>query len=165
MTTLIRIPTEHMCFASANKQSDDYAANLSPAKWPIKFVLISNAAGRDVYLDRSQIHAILAPAIQDTCRMTPEQTNFFPTVQTPATEARPPSRSYPTRPLPRCPATTALAFAMVLATPPKRSPNYPPARHPTSLGTFRPYHLPRRPLRIVELCGGLVTGLEALFKA
>ena len=33
------------------------------------------------------------------------------------------------------------------------------------MGILRPYHLPRRPLRIVDLCGGLATGLEALLKA
>ena len=51
MTTLIRIPTGHMRFVPAHKQSDDFATNLSPTKWPVEFVLISNEAGRDAYLD------------------------------------------------------------------------------------------------------------------
>jgi len=42
MTTLISIPTGHVRYVLAQKKSDDYAADLSSAKWPVEFVLISN---------------------------------------------------------------------------------------------------------------------------
>ncbi len=67
MTILIRIPTGHMRFVPAHRQSDDVAATLLPAKWPVELVLISNEAGRERYLDQSRIHRILAPAIQVVC--------------------------------------------------------------------------------------------------
>ena len=108
MTTLIRIPTGHMHFVPARKQSDDSATELSPARWPVEFVLISNAAGRDVFLDRSRIRTTLAPAIQATYRMATALTHFFPSAQTPTTETRPLPRPFITRPQSRCPASSAL---------------------------------------------------------
>ena len=105
---------------------------------------------------------ILALSIQDTCRMTPAQTNFFLTAQAPATEGRPPSRSYSSRPLPRCPVTPALVTRLGPTTPPMRRSTDPPAGHSRSLRTLRPYRIPHRLLRIVNLYGGLAIGLEAL---
>jgi len=78
MTTLIRIPTGHMHFVPAHRQSDDVTATLPPAKWPVELILISNEAGREKYLDHSRIHRILVPVIQVVCHMTPAQTMFFP---------------------------------------------------------------------------------------
>jgi hypothetical protein len=72
MTTLIRISTGHMRFVPAHRQSDDNAAALSLAKWPVDFDLVSNEAGHNAYLDQSRIRTILAHAIQDTCRITPD---------------------------------------------------------------------------------------------
>jgi hypothetical protein len=37
--------------------------DLSPAKWPAEFVLISNEKGRKAILNHERIHAILASAI------------------------------------------------------------------------------------------------------
>ena len=45
MSTLIRMPTGHMRFVPAQCQSDDTTATLSPAKWLVEFVLISNTTG------------------------------------------------------------------------------------------------------------------------
>ncbi len=63
MTTLIRIPTSHVRFVPAHRQSDDIMATLLPAKCLVKLVLMSNVTGREKYLDHSRIHMILAPAI------------------------------------------------------------------------------------------------------
>ena len=51
ISTLIRIPTRHMRFVPTHRQSDDPTALLPPTKWQVKMILISNAAGRDQYLD------------------------------------------------------------------------------------------------------------------
>jgi hypothetical protein len=63
MTTLIRIPTGHMRFVPAHRQSDHMTADLSPAMWPVGLVLISKDAGCEAYLYQSRIRTILAPAI------------------------------------------------------------------------------------------------------
>lgn len=63
--TSIRIcnPSRHMHFVPTHRQSDYMAANLSPARWPVEFVLILNVVGWETYLHQSKIHGILAPAI------------------------------------------------------------------------------------------------------
>ncbi len=42
MSTLIRIPSSHMRYVPARRQSDDKPAALLPAKWPVELVLVSN---------------------------------------------------------------------------------------------------------------------------
>ena len=42
LETLIQIPTNHMRFVPAHKQRDSDKAELSPAKWPVELILISN---------------------------------------------------------------------------------------------------------------------------
>jgi len=78
MSSLIRIPARHMRVVPANKQVDDASMELKPAKWPVELVLIANDMGRETYLSNNRIHTILAPAIQATCRLKPEETVFFP---------------------------------------------------------------------------------------
>jgi hypothetical protein len=63
MTNLIHIFAGHMRFVPTHRQSDDLTATLSPVKWPVELVLISNEADREKYLDQPRIHKILAPAI------------------------------------------------------------------------------------------------------
>jgi len=97
--------------------------------------------------------------------MTPSRTHFFPAAHISTTETWPLPRPFPARPLPRFPANPAPVTRLGPATSPRRRSIYPLSRHPTTLGTPRPYRLPRRPLRIADLCGGMVTGLETLLKA
>jgi hypothetical protein len=96
MTTLIYIPAGHMRVVSEHLQSDYTTSDLSPAKRPAEFMLISSESGREAYLDESRIRAILAPIIHDTCRMTPARTNFFPTAQATGTGAQLLTGSHPT---------------------------------------------------------------------
>jgi hypothetical protein len=63
MTTLISIPAGHMRFVPAHKQADELTAVLSPAKWPVEFVLIANPRGCEAFMDTDRIQAILAPTI------------------------------------------------------------------------------------------------------
>ena len=78
MAILINIPAGHMRFVPAHKQTNEINAVLSPAKWPVEFVLIVNHKGRETCMDSDRIHNILAPAIQATCRLPSEATHFFP---------------------------------------------------------------------------------------
>ncbi len=78
MTTLVNILAGLMRFVPAHKQADEATVMLSPAKWPIEFVLIANHKGREAFMDTNIIHTILAPAIQATCHPTPKASHFFP---------------------------------------------------------------------------------------
>ncbi len=72
MSTFIRIPAGHMRFVPAHKQSDEATLVLSLVKWPVEFVLIAIAKGRETFIYHDRIHQILSPAIQATCLLTPE---------------------------------------------------------------------------------------------
>ncbi len=78
MYTLIRIPSGHMRFVPADKQTDDESMELKPAKWPLELILIANEIGREACLDDDRIRNILSPAIENICRLKPEDTIFFP---------------------------------------------------------------------------------------
>jgi hypothetical protein len=78
MSTLIHIPTGHMRFVPAEKQTDEPSLELKPAKWLVELVLIASDMGREIYLDNGKIHTILSPVIRDICRLTHEETTFFP---------------------------------------------------------------------------------------
>ena len=79
MSTLIRIPAEHMRFVPAHKQSDETNPVLSPAKWPVKLVLIANGKGRETFVCHNRIQQIPSMTIQASCLLTAAQTFFFPT--------------------------------------------------------------------------------------
>ncbi len=55
MPTLIRIPSGHMRFLPADKQTDETSVELKPAKWPVELIRIANDMGREVYLDNCRI--------------------------------------------------------------------------------------------------------------
>ncbi len=63
MSPLIQIPVGHMIFVPAHRKSDEASAHLSPAKWPVKFVLIANEKEREALLGHDLIQSILAPTI------------------------------------------------------------------------------------------------------
>ena len=79
MLTLIRISEGHMRFVPTHKHSDETTPVLSPAKWPVEFVLIANDKGWEKFVCQDRIHQIRSPAIQATCLLTSAQTRFFPT--------------------------------------------------------------------------------------
>ncbi len=56
MSTLIRIPAGHMRFVPAHKQSDEATLVLSPAKWPVEFVLVTNDKGRETFVYHDRKH-------------------------------------------------------------------------------------------------------------
>jgi len=165
MATLNRIPTGHMRFVPAHRQSDDMTAALPSAKWPVELVLISNEAGREKYLDQSRIPGILAPAIQTICHMTLAQTKFFPLKTFTSTGSLPQQGRHPTRPIPKCPSTMPTTWSLTPITPPWGQYSGPSSSYIPNPGRIRPHRLPREPLRIVELFGSLATGLEALLRA
>jgi hypothetical protein len=146
MTTLIRIPTGHMRFVPAHRQSDDVTATLLPAKMPVELVLISNEAGRERYLDQTRIHKILAPVIQVVCHMTPAQTTCFPPKIFTSTGALSQQGRHPTRSIPRCPATMPTIGAWTPNTPPTGQYSGPSSSHIPNLGQICSHRLPREPL-------------------
>jgi hypothetical protein len=165
MSTLIRFPGVHMRFVPAHRQSDDMTTILSPAKWLVGLVFITNAAGREKYLDQSRTHMILAPAIQAVWHMTTAKTKFFPLTYTTSTGAFPHPGRHPTRPIPRYPATLPTRGLLAPSTPPPDHYAGALSSYISNLGHVRSHLHPRDPLRTVELCRGLATGLEALLKA
>jgi hypothetical protein len=166
ISTLIRIPTGHMRFVPTHRQSDESTATHPPAKWLVEMVLISNEAGREQYLDQTKIHRILAPTILDVCRMTPAiMTKFLPRTNTNSQGAQPLQGRHPTRPIPRCPAKNTTTGPPTRITAPKRQLPGASSSYVPNLRETRPHRFPHVPLRVVELCGGLATGLEALLQA
>ena len=63
MSTLIPIPAGHMRFVLAHKRSDGATSDLSPAKWPVEFVLIANERVCEAFRSHDRIQTILAPAV------------------------------------------------------------------------------------------------------
>jgi len=147
-----------MQFEPAHRQSDDMTANLPPANLLIDLVLISNEAGREKYLDRAKIHKILAPAIHDVCHMPPALTKFFPRTNNTSPGALSQQGSHPTHPIPRCPAHITTTWPTSPTTPHKGHYSGASSDYVSNLGDIRSHRLPRIPLRIVELIGGLGEG-------
>jgi hypothetical protein len=165
MSTFIQILAPHMRFVPAHKQLDEATTDLSPAKWPIEQVLISNEKGCEVYLCHYRIRVILSPTIQATCCLTLAQTNFFPIPPTPGSAFGQCPTTHPLRPLPIFPATPGPTTPRGPDTPPRGRFTDATSRVQPNLGNIMRFTLPTSPLKIVELSGGLVTGLETYLKA
>ncbi len=71
------------------------------------------------HLDAVRIQTILSPALQTTCRLKPEEVNFFPPPLTLGHITSFRTTAYPTRPLPTSPATYAAAIPTGPSTPPQ----------------------------------------------
>ena len=125
--------------------------------------MISYSSICQAYLDPDRVHTILAPAIQRVCNLSPAQPVFFPATSPtrPVVEAVPGSYSH--RPLPHCPAHHT-PYATRRLHPPPRPRNQYHTRTNSFLLHVRHFSLPATPLLVVELCGGLATGLEALLR-
>jgi len=94
--------------------------------------------------------------------MTPPLTKFFPWANNTIPGALPQQGRHPTCPIPRCPARITTTGPPSSTTPPKGHYSRDSSDYVPNLGHIRFLRLSRIPLRIVELCGGLATGLEAL---
>jgi hypothetical protein len=112
-----------------------------------------------------RITRFLAPALRGTCQMLGGgKLTFFPSSHTRGGPPHTSPSAIHSRPLPVCPASVS-----------------PPTPPPRGMNTLRPliedisslaplavtprYTLPQRPLHLVELSGGIATGLEAVLKA
>jgi len=107
MTILISILAGHTRFVPAHKQADEATVVLTPAIWPVEFVLIANPKGRAAFMDQNRIRAILTPTIQATCHMALEATHLFPPHSFPPSSASARNIAIPMRPLHANPATPA----------------------------------------------------------
>jgi hypothetical protein len=61
----------HVRFVPAHRQSDNATSSLSPAKWPVEFVLVFKETDRGAFVSHDRIITIIAPAIQATGRLIP----------------------------------------------------------------------------------------------
>jgi hypothetical protein len=107
MTTLISMPAGHMRFVPAHKQADEATVVLSPARWPVEFVLIANPKGRAAFMNHDIIRAILTPAHQAIYHMAPKATYLLSPHFYPPSTASARKIATPMRPLPANPATPA----------------------------------------------------------
>ncbi len=97
--------------------------------------------------------------------MTPALTKFFPRTNTNNPGALPHHRRHPTCPISRCPAIITTTWPTSPLTPHRGHFSGNSSSYAQNLGQIRThYKLPRIPLRIVELCEGLATGVEALLR-
>jgi hypothetical protein len=153
-----------MRFIPAHKQTDGDTTPLEAAKWPVELVLISNASGKEQLVNMDRIHQVLAPALCTACQMSPDQINFFPARQTRRGGPINPPSNLPMRAIPVCPALTSPHTHP--RDPPRPTKPPPPGGYTTPpLATLPRYHIPDKPIHLVELCGGIATRLEALLKA
>jgi hypothetical protein len=108
----------------AHKQTDvDTATPLEAAKWPVELVLISNASGKERFVNMDRTNQVLAPALCTACQLTPEHVSFFPARQPRRGGPTNPPSDPPLRPIPVCPA-------LVSPHTPHRDPHRPPDPHP-----------------------------------
>jgi hypothetical protein len=55
MSNVIHIPASPMRFVPAHKHSDEATTDLSPAKWPVEFVLVANEKCREAYIPQPRL--------------------------------------------------------------------------------------------------------------
>ena len=123
-----------MHFVPAHNQSDEATFDLQPTKMPVEFVLIANEKGREAFLIHEQIHTILAPAIQATCRLKPAQPNVTSTQPTTTwIGTKYWTATHPIRTVPIRPATLAQTTMMGTVTPPRRRFAEATSKEPPSL--------------------------------
>jgi hypothetical protein len=119
MTTLVHLPAGHTRFVPTNKQTNVDTYALTPVRWPVELVLISNEEGRKLFLDTHRIRTVLAPAISSICHIRQEHHVFFPTAAPTCPMRHAPLAEHLNQPLPKCPAII----------PPPTSPREPPRSH------------------------------------
>ena len=109
----------------------------------VEMELMSNDAGREQYLYQSRIHMILAPAIQDVCKMTPALTKFVSRININSQGALPRHGRHPTRPILRCPANITTTWPTTPHTPPRGYFSGASSGYVPNLVQIRSHRLPR----------------------
>ena len=122
----------------------------------MELVLVANAGGEAQFLNIDRVHDILGPTIIRVCQMTEAQATFFLQSHTSREANTETGDLHLIRKLPDSPTLKTPP------TPPGETPGQP--RHqvvshdpPSSLGDIPLYNQQDRPLRLVELCGGIAT--------
>ena len=172
METLVRLERGQLKFIPYNKQLDSALspALLTPAEWPVELVVIANQGGREAFLDVTRLQHVLVPAIREACGIPDLHVPLFPRADGQPRVPRPlKAMDAPRHPLPRN------SPPMAPDTPPRGirpapSDQTTPTPHETwpnepSLLQVPVRPLPQAPLSLVEICGGIATGLEALLRA
>ncbi len=97
--------------------------------------------------------------------IVPASYQFFPRATTLGHGTLPPLGRHPTRPIPSWPAITGGFWPLPPSTPPREYLSGSNAGQSPSLQKLRTHRLSHAPLRVVDLCSGLATGLEAFLRA
>jgi hypothetical protein len=97
--------------------------------------------------------------------MTPAHTKFFPLKNATSTRDLPYQGCHPTCSIPKCPTTMPTTGVLAPNIPPRGQYAGTSSSFVPHVGEIRSHRLPRAPFRIMELCGGLATGFEALLRA
>ncbi len=72
--------------------------HLSPAKWPVDFVIVANRAGRDQWLDIRKLQTIFVPALRRLYAIPDQHIELFPS-PIPVRPPNTPPQHPPARPL------------------------------------------------------------------
>ena len=172
METLLRLEKGQLKFVPHDKQLDTalLLCELSPAGWPVELVIIANEAGRDTFLDGHRLQQVLAPALREVCQVPDLHIPLFPRAGLVSRGTLPPPSWVDTlRPVPISSPPRAPDTPGTTATRP------PTVSHQVESYTYWPRDpslvdtpicpLRNTPVSLVEICGGIATGLEALLRA
>jgi hypothetical protein len=119
---------------------------------------------QESFLHHERIHTILVTVIHASCRLTPAQTQIFPSSPTTRNGAGSWTATHPMRSVSIRPATSLPSTSLGSVIPSQRRLTGATSRGLPSLEHVPPYALPHRPLQIAKLCGELATGTKAFRK-
>jgi len=161
---LIQIPAGHMRFVPAQKQTDGDTTSLPPEKMASRTGLHLKRGGQKQIRHHRPNQPDPCPCPTQRLPHDNRSTQFFPEHKGGGGRPYTPPAERPIRPFPVCPAaisprTPPLGMPKSSRHPPKDTPS------PHALASIPRYILPRIPIHLVEICGGMATILEAIFKA
>ena len=162
---LLRLWKGHLKLVPPEESLELPNPKLQPTDWPLDMVIVANAEGRSKWLSATALQEALVPAVRAVCQVPDQHLELFP----PDARTRPtrPPRLYshpvhplPTPPLPSWGSQPSLGLCRTGLPPLELWSGQPDLRQ------VGKYTSPTdRPLHIVEICGGLATGLHAALRA
>ena len=160
------IESHHFKFVPADEDITSTTKNKGAAKWAVDILLVSNQAGFDS-IDWPMTHKQLTQTLRTVANSPDMHVNLFP----------PPASLHTLKSHKNKPHTIAAPKTYPDPLPVTARPTPPPLNpaefHPTQTWPLQPVlpTLPQfavnktTPLTVIELCGGIGTGLEALLQA
>ena len=159
---LLRLSKGHLKLVPPEESLEVTNPNkLRPTDWPLDLVVVANEGGRSKWLSAAALQEALVPAVRAVCQVPDQHVELLPpdakTRLTRPLRHHSHARPLPSRPLPSWGSQPSLGPRDTGLPPLELWPLQPDLRQ------VRRYTSPTdRPLHIVEICGGLATGLHAL---